>query len=153
MTHQSVGELTIEFTEDLEPEPELQLLKGINDFGIEQKKMPPIELFGVFIKDAKGTQLGGLSGWFYYGCMHIDMFWLNPSCRHAGWGVKLMNEAEKRARTRGCTFSTVETMDWEAPPFYEKLGYFVEFIRKGYHNNSTMYLMRKNFHPMADLMG
>lgn len=29
-------------------------------------------------------------------------------------GKKLMIEVEKIGRERGCTFSTVDTMDWEA---------------------------------------
>ena len=33
---------------------------------------------------------------------------------------------------RGCTFATVNTMDWEALPFYQKLGYEVECIRDGF---------------------
>jgi ribosomal protein S18 acetylase RimI-like enzyme len=38
----------------------------------------------------------------------------------------------------------VNTMDWEAKPFYESLGYTVEFERKGYDLNSIAYFLRKN---------
>jgi ribosomal protein S18 acetylase RimI-like enzyme len=41
-------------------------------------------------------------------------------------------------------FVTLTTMDWEALPFYRKLGYEVEFVREGYEKNSKMYALRKN---------
>jgi hypothetical protein len=34
-------------------------------------------------------------------------------------------------------------MDWEALPFYQKLGYEVEFTREGFQKNSKMYFLRK----------
>lgn len=34
-------------------------------------------------------------------------------------------------------------MDWEALPFYQKLGYSVEFIREGYDSDSKFYFLRK----------
>lgn len=55
-----------------------------------------------------------------------------------------MLEAEKIGRERLCTFAAVDTMDWEALPFYEKLGYSVEFVRKGFENESKMFMLRKN---------
>lgn len=51
--------------------------------------------------------------------------------------------SEKIARERKCTFATVNTMDWEALPFYQKLGYSIEFVREGYDKASKMYLLRK----------
>ena len=36
-------------------------------------------------------------------------------------------------------------MDFEAKPFYEKLGYKVEFERKGYDKNTSFYFLRKDF--------
>jgi hypothetical protein len=39
---------------------------------------------------------------------------------------------------------TVTTMDWEALPFYKKLGYQIEYVREGYENASRQFLLRKN---------
>jgi len=62
-----------------------------------------------------------------------------------GWGTKLMHEAENIGRKHGVCFVTVNTMDWEALSFYQKLGYYVEFVRDGYDKNSKMFFLRKNF--------
>lgn len=136
---------SLEFTEQLESKAEMMLLDGINLYGKERKGMPNIQLFGLFLKEFTGQELGGLSGMFCYGCMHIDMLWIDENARGNGWGKKIMEEAEERAKERSCSFSTLETMDWEALPFYQKLGYTIEYIRHGYQNNSTMYLLRKQY--------
>ncbi len=43
-----------------------------------------------------------------------------------------------------CGFQkNIEAMDWEALPFYQKLGYSIEFVREGYNRASKMYMLRK----------
>ena len=71
------------------------------------------------------------------------MLWLKDELRKQGLGKKLMMEAEKIGYERRCTFSTVDTMDWEALSFYQKLGYSIEFVRKGFERESKMYMLRK----------
>jgi hypothetical protein len=43
-----------------------------------------------------------------------------------------MHEAENLGRKHGASFVTLNTMDWEALPFYQKLGYSIEFTRVGW---------------------
>jgi ribosomal protein S18 acetylase RimI-like enzyme len=56
-----------------------------------------------------------------------------------------MEAAEKLGREQGARFAIISTMDWEALPFYQRLGYSIEFTREGYDKNSKMFLLRKNF--------
>jgi GNAT superfamily N-acetyltransferase len=121
------------------------LLKGINQEAFQKKNQSPIELFAYFIRDDLGILKGGLTGTLYYGCLYIDQLYLIPELRKQGYGTKLIQAVENLAISEGCTFSTVNTMDWEAKGFYEKLGYTVEFERQGYKNNSSLYFLRKNF--------
>jgi ribosomal protein S18 acetylase RimI-like enzyme len=55
-----------------------------------------------------------------------------------------MYEAEKIGRKHGALFVTLSPMDWEALPFYQKLGYSIEFTRTGYEKDSKMFMLRKN---------
>lgn len=55
-----------------------------------------------------------------------------------------MAMAEKLAIEQDCGFIMLSTMDWEARPFYEKLGYYMEYERKGFKNDSVEYMMRKD---------
>ena len=69
---------------------------------------------------------------------------MDKELRSQGFGTKLVSAAEKLGRDRKCSFATLTTMSFEARPFYEKLGYSVEFIRDGYENNTTMIFLRKS---------
>lgn len=119
------------------------LFSGISAEAFQAKRLSPIQPFSIFIKDRKNVVLGGVSGTTFYGSLYVDSLWVNPSLRHQGWGTKLMNEAEKIGTERGARFVTLNTMDWEAFPFYQKLGYSLEFIREGYDNDSKMFMLRK----------
>ena len=66
-----------------------------------------------------------------------------PEIQHKGLGSKLIHECEKLGRDRRCAFVSLPTIDWKALPFYQKLGYEIEFVREGYEKNSRMFLLRK----------
>lgn len=132
-----------EYQEDPIPEDEQVLNDGISDEAVRKKQMERFKPFGIFIKDTKEIVLGGVSGIIIYGSLYVDALWLKEELRHQGLGKKLMNEAEKIGRERECTFATVDTMDWEALPFYQKLGYEIEFVREGFANESKMIMLRK----------
>lgn len=120
------------------------LFHGISEEASRAKGLPPICPFSIFIKDQKQNVLGGVSGTTFYGSLYVDSLWIDASLRHQGWGTKLMQEAEKIGKERGASFVTLNTMDWEALPFYQRLGYSIEFTRKGYEKDSKMFMLRKN---------
>lgn len=108
-----------------------------------ERQEEPIKPFRLYIKDSNQSVVGGATGVTFYGCLYVDMLWVEESIRDQGFGKKIMEEAEKIARERKCTFATLNTMDWEALPFYQKLGYRIEFVREGYEKASKMYMLRK----------
>jgi len=122
------------------------LYRGISEGAFQAKGLPPIQGFSVFIKDQMGSVRGGVSGIIFYGSLYVDSLCIEKALRGKGWGTKLMKEAEKIGIDSGCRFATLNTMDWEALPFYQKLGYAIEFIREGYDNNSKMFMLRKTLH-------
>ena len=127
------------------PEKDKRFLpEGICREAALKKGLAPIEDFAFFLKDSEGASFGGVTGMICYNCLYVDELYIDPAFRGQGWGRKLMEAAEAYGRNRRCTFFTVDTMDWEAKEFYEKLGYTVEFARSGFEKNSTLYFMRKN---------
>lgn len=137
------GELYFERQNEPIPEDEQVLFDGISDDAAKKKGMERIKPFRIYIKDSNQSVLGGASGITYYGCLYIDMLWVDESIRNHGFGKKIMEEAEKIGRERKCTFASLNTMDWEALPFYQKLGYQIEMVREGYQKASKMYMLRK----------
>lgn len=73
--------------------------------------------------------------------LHI---WVDEKLRGQGYGTKLMQLAKEHARKNSCSFVSVNTMNFEAPEFYKKLGFYVEFERHGFDKNSIFYFLRKD---------
>lgn len=137
----------LEYFDTIPKEYEDVLYHGISEGASQAKGLPHIRPFSIFIKDQTGNVLGGVSWMLFYGSLYVDSLWMDKRLRHQRWGTKLMQEAEQIGRKYGAKFITLNTMDWEALPFYQKLGYSVEFIREGYDKESKMYLLRKNLNP------
>ena len=107
------------------------------------KGFPVGKPFAFFIRDDLQQIKGGCSGYIYYGCLYVDLLWIDESLRGKQYGSQLMKDAEKLARDSHCNFIAVNTMDFEALEFYKKLGFTVEFERKGFDKNSSMYFLKK----------
>lgn len=121
------------------------LYDGLKNYMLAKRNLKPISFFGYFIKDDNDKIVGGCNGDILYGCLYVGTLWVAESLRGHGYGTKLMQSAEKLARENGCHFMAVNTMDWEALDFYKKLGFRVEFERRGFDNDSIFYFLRKDF--------
>lgn len=79
----------------------------------------------LFAKTDDARIIGGLLGDTYWGWMYISILWLDETVRGQGLGSQLLASAEAEARNRGCHHVHVDTMSFQALPFYEKYGYEV----------------------------
>ena len=80
-------------------------------------------LLVIHLRDAQDEIVAGLSGWTWAGACEIQVLWVHPDRRGQGCGRRLMQAAEAEARARGAGFVMVTTYTFQAPGFYEKLGY------------------------------
>jgi len=74
-------------------------------------------------RDDKGRIAGGLILESYWNSSYVELLWMSKRARGRGYGRRLMQEAERRARRRGSTLIHLNTFSFQAPRFYEKLGY------------------------------
>ncbi len=124
---------------------DLQILNdGIAKQAKQKKDMKQLDFFAFFIRDENSKIVGGCAGDNMYGCLYVGQLWIDESLRGKGYGTELMRKAEALAKESGCNFMAVNTFDWEALDFYKKFGFFVEFERKGFDNDSIFYFLRKN---------
>lgn len=117
---------------------------GIMENAQKIKAQKPVEFFAFFIRDENGQIQGGCNCEICHGLLYIGQLWVAEALRGHGYGTKLMQAAEEHAIDAGCALLAVNTMDWEALDFYQNLGYFVEFERRGFAKDSTMYFLRKD---------
>jgi ribosomal protein S18 acetylase RimI-like enzyme len=134
----------ISYQEDATKEEENILQEGLYQNAISAKGMSRSRSFFFFIRDPEKIIIAGVKGVSLYGGLYVDMLWVMPKMQRKGLGSKLIRECEKLGRERHCSFTNLITMDWEALPFYQKLGFEIEFTREGYEKKSKMYHLRKN---------
>ncbi len=118
--------------------------KGISENAKITRGHNPGKSFAFFIKDENNNIKGGCTGYIFYGCLYVDLLWVDSLLRRNKYGSKLMDKAQELAKENLCHFIAVNTMDFEALDFYKKLGFFVEFERHGFDKNSIMYFLRMN---------
>ncbi|RYD85617.1 MAG: N-acetyltransferase [Verrucomicrobiaceae bacterium] len=79
--------------------------------------------FFIVARDDNGSLIGGLRGGFLHKWLKVDVMAVSPDHRRQGVGRKLVGEAESMAAQRGCQYSYIDTMSFQAPDFYFSLGY------------------------------
>jgi ribosomal protein S18 acetylase RimI-like enzyme len=76
----------------------------------------------------EGRIVGGALGALWIEWLFIELLWLGEAFRGRDIGTELMGKLEDEARRRGAKHAYVDTFSFQAPGFYEKLG-FREFGR------------------------
>ena len=94
-------------------------------------------------RDETGAVKGGLVGATYLGWLAVQMVSLDESLRGQGHGATLMRLAEQEAVRRGCPRIFLETLSFQALPFYEKLGYQVHSKLEGFPPGGARYALTK----------
>ena len=82
----------------------------------------PREL-GVFVEDEDGAVQGALTGETNGLWLKVEYLWVRQALRGQKLGGTLLELAEAEARRRGCRYSFLSTFQFQAPQFYEKMGY------------------------------
>ncbi|MCW5731955.1 MAG: GNAT family N-acetyltransferase [Alphaproteobacteria bacterium] len=119
--------------EDLEivletpPDPEDQrlIVEGLIAFNRAMVPPMPYTPMTFMVREPSGRKLGGIDGWISFGWMFVKNFWLPEDLRGHGLGRQLMAAAEREARRQGCVGIHLDTFDFQARGFYEKLGFEV----------------------------
>ena len=140
------NQMNYQITYEKNPKSEdIQVLNdGIMKQAKQKKGMKQLDFFAFFIRDNDGAIVGGCGGDNMYGGLFVGQLWVKETLRGMGYGTQLMQKAEMLAQESECNFIAVNTFDWEALDFYKKLGYYVEFERKGFDKNSIFYFLRKD---------
>ncbi len=77
----------------------------------------------VFARDESDALVGGVAGRTIYDWFLIHVVWIAEPQRGQGLGRRLMQRAEDVARERGCAGAQVDTLSFQAPGFYQRLGF------------------------------
>ena len=100
--------------------------------------------FSYLVRNDSGKIVAGTYGTTFFGSVYIDTLWVHENFRGKGLGSKLVKKVEDFARKQGIKYITLDTMSFQAPGFYKKLGYEVESKRKNCEkDHSLLSLIKK----------
>lgn len=79
----------------------------------------------LFLKYADGRTYGGIVGEICWNWLEVHYLFVEEEHRKFGYGKKLLAEAERIAKEKGCDFIKLDTLSFQALDFYKKLGFEV----------------------------
>ncbi|MDR0968783.1 MAG: GNAT family N-acetyltransferase [Holosporaceae bacterium] len=96
-----------------------------------------------FRAEIDGEIVGYVALEMFYGQPHVNYLIVHKKYRLKGIGTKLMEKAFEFGKENGSSFICVSTFSFQAPNFYQKLGFKVDFVRAGYAKNTSLYYLSK----------
>lgn len=103
--------------------------KEFTDYAIDRNVALNFEEF-CFVAEDDGKIAGVITGRAYYNEVHIGDLIVGKDYRRDGVGSKLVAAVEEAYKEKGYEKIALTTFGFQAPEFYKKLGYELEFVRE-----------------------
>ncbi|NUU77615.1 GNAT family N-acetyltransferase [Paenibacillus xylanilyticus] len=103
----------------------------------------PGKSINLFLRNKTGKAIGGIFCATYCDTLYIDNFWIDEEYRNHGNGKTLILQAESIASDMGCKLAHTSTFSYQAPEFYQKMGYEVFGILDEYPEGIVQYFLKK----------
>jgi ribosomal protein S18 acetylase RimI-like enzyme len=97
----------------------------------------------VQMKNEQGEVIAGATARSFGDWLLLDYLWVSEELRGQNIGSKLLAQIEATGKSRGCVKCLLDTLDFQAKPFYERHGYKVEWTQEGYPKTGCKYFMVK----------
>jgi GNAT superfamily N-acetyltransferase len=100
---------------------------------------------GLMLKHPEtGATDGGLTARIGFGWMFVELLFVPERLRGQGVGRQLMQQAEVVARQHQCVGIWLDTFTFQAPGFYQKLGYALFGEITNYPPGSSRFFLHKH---------
>ncbi len=123
---------TFKIQTDVDNEAQLEVkneihnqLRAFNQAVVGSYQLAPISMS---VRDENDKIVGGVSGGVFLMWLVIETLWISEEARRKGLGTQLMDAIEQAGKDLGATRAFLDTMAFQAEPFYHKRGY-TEFGR------------------------
>jgi GNAT superfamily N-acetyltransferase len=136
--------LSISIEQDPSEEDVNTLIQNLVRYNSTKAEKEEWQALAIFIRNENRQIIGGLNGYTHWKWLYIRQLWVNETFRDKGFGRMLMDRAENEAFERGCHSSWVDTFDFQALPFYQKLGYEVFGILEDFPPGHRRYFLHKS---------
>ena len=117
--------------------------EGFTRYGEQNSVALNYDDFCFAAKNSDGRITGVITGRAYYNEVHIADLIIDEAYRGSGLGSRLVRTVEEAYAGKGYELITLTTFGFQAPVFYRKLGYRVEFIRENSDPKLSKYFLSK----------
>lgn len=121
------------------------ILAPLRAYNIERAGDPRLRPVAILLSDEAGATVGGLWGKCVYDWLFVELLAVPAGYRGSGHGKALMARAERIARDAGCVGIWLDTYEFQARAFYEKLGFEVFGMLDDHPVGQKRYFLRKRF--------
>jgi len=127
-----------------DPHQVTQLLEDrIYEYNSAETHIDDGRLFSRVVRDKDKEIIAGIAGWTWAGICEITQLWVDKNVRRMGIGKILLAAAEMEAKSKGCHTIFVRSYSFQAPRFYERYGYTVEHMLKGFPDGYNYFILLK----------
>lgn len=117
--------------------------KKIDDFNWANWEVSKRLPLAVQIKNDQGVIIAGAVARSFGDWLLLDTLWVSDELRGQNIGSKLLKEIEDVGKNRGCIKCLLDTLNFQAMPFYEKHGYKTQWTQQDYPKTGCKYFMVK----------
>ncbi len=119
------------------------LVERIYEFNVQATGLTDGRMFAGVVKDDSQNIIAAINGHTWGKCCHIVHLWVHEAKRRQGTGRALLRSAEQEAVGRGCTQVLLLTHSFQAPVFYERLGYLRQATIPNYPHGHAQHVYLK----------
>jgi GNAT superfamily N-acetyltransferase len=121
------------------------VLAPLRAYNISRAGDPRIRPVAVLLTDEHGDHVGGLWGKCVYDWLFVELLAVPEEHRGGNYGKALMERAESIARANGCIGIWLDTYEFQARGFYERLGFEVFGTLEDHPIGQKRFFLHKRF--------
>jgi ribosomal protein S18 acetylase RimI-like enzyme len=115
----------------------------INEFNWQNWEVKEQKPIAIKITNERAEIIAGVAGRTFGDWFLLDTLWVSDNFRGNNLGSQLLNDIEVAVINRGCKKVLLDTLNFQAMPFYKQHGYSVEWTQQGYPRTGCKYFMVK----------
>jgi GNAT superfamily N-acetyltransferase len=119
------------------------VLAPLRAYNISRAGDPNIRPVAVMLVDEDGNRVGGLWGKCAYDWLFVEFLAVPEEHRGENYGKALVEQADRIARANKCVGIWLDTYEFQARAFYEKLGFEVFGTLDDHPVGQQRYFLRK----------
>lgn len=131
-------------TDNINEKDEKTIFEGLLEYNLERIEDKNPKDLGIYLQDEEGKKVAGLIGNTHGNWLSVKYLWVSGYLRGRHIGSKLLEQAEKTAKERGCKYVFLDTFSFQAPLFYKKHGYTEVFALENYPVTGKRYYFTKS---------